>query len=243
MSASAGDVPPVKSRCRPATSGWSTVRWPRKCGWVPSIPVSTTAQTIRSPWALKDRRAASALTVTHDASTCRCTGKSGQIRWMLRSGHTTGAASAATSRSTSCIDNSPVAYWPATRRGPGPPETRRHRWSSRANAASGPRSKRRLISASTGMASSVRPEKPTSSRASAVRSGAAITPETSSGSSAGAPADTSPCSAASRAASTARRPAAVSAGAPFRRTSRASRSTCSASWTEPCQRGTSAVTA
>ena len=117
----------MKSRCRPATSGWSSVRWPRKCGWVPSIPVSTTAQTIRSPWALKDRRAASALTVTHDASTCRCTGKSGQIRWMLRSGHTTGAASAATSRSTSCIDSSPVAYWSATRRGPGPPVTRRHR--------------------------------------------------------------------------------------------------------------------
>ena len=50
------------------------------------MPVSTTAHTMPQPSALNDRRAASALTVTQEASTCNSTGKSGQTRWMLRCG-------------------------------------------------------------------------------------------------------------------------------------------------------------
>ncbi len=49
--------------------GWSRVWYAAKCGWSFAIPVSTTAHTMSSPKALNERRAASALTVTQEAST------------------------------------------------------------------------------------------------------------------------------------------------------------------------------
>ena len=69
-----------KLRCRSATAGSSSVWCVPKCGCVLSMPESTTAHTIPSPIALKDRWAASALTVTIEASMSLCIRKSGQIR-------------------------------------------------------------------------------------------------------------------------------------------------------------------
>ena len=211
------------------------------------MPVSTTAHTMPLPKALNDRRAASALTVTQEASTCSCTGKSGQTRWMLRSGQATGAASAETSRSTWRMDRLPVAYWSATCWGV-PPDTRTHSRSRRAKAARGPPANWRFTSAITGIGTSSSPEKPICSRAFGARSGAAITPATSRGSvgSVGVPGPETPGSAgalASCAATAARRPAAVSVSGSVARISRADRRAASAARTWPCQRGLVAFTA
>ena len=79
-----GSIMPVKSRWRPKVGDFPRT-FPsgsfarrissrfesgraEKCGWVASIPVSMTAQTIRLPVAAYERRAASALTVGAERS-------------------------------------------------------------------------------------------------------------------------------------------------------------------------------
>ncbi len=93
---------------------------------------------MRSPFALNARRAASAFTVTQEASTCSCTGKSGQSRRRLRADLAPTAASAETNRFISLTDSMPVAYSSASRDGARPPVTRVHSPTSRSYASSGP---------------------------------------------------------------------------------------------------------